>query len=340
MRRRKVSSLRGINTTAADCLGTSLGHGSGTLKACSARRERPRGNDDQGGLSACSPRSSSSCRCRACPPTLECQPRRISCTRQHLPPYDGSVRTGPVTSPRREWAPSRLYRQPGFSRVSAAIDPNSSVAFWIGLGGATRSAKGLEQIGTSADCSDTLVPSYSAWSELIPVPARPIELPIGVAPGDRITAQISARGATVTLTLRNVTTDEAFSTETTADLLDLSSSSGVDRGSAVLLVSHRCTTLPLANFGTVTFTSATARVAAHTGPINDSALGPPADQADHHKEQPAALPSGLPQKAGSFSYSLARPAPTSVTQDPIRHDPAACVAVSMPPTGIEPVHAV
>jgi hypothetical protein len=88
--------------------------------------------------------------------------------------------------------------------------PNSSVAFWIGLGGATRRATGLEQIGTSADCSDTLVPSYSAWSERIPAPARPVELPVRVAPGDTITAQIAAGDTTVTFTLHNVTTDEAF----------------------------------------------------------------------------------------------------------------------------------
>jgi hypothetical protein len=84
------------------------------------------------------------------------------------------------------------------------------------------------------------VPSYSAWSELIPVPARPIELPIGVAPGDRITAQISARGATVTL--------DAPQRDDRRGLLDGDDSrssrpvpSGVDRGNAVLL------SLPLHN---------------------------------------------------------------------------------------------
>lgn len=212
--------------------------------------------------------------------------RRIS---PHWAGYVATPRAGAFTAVQATWVQPHIR----------CDRPNSSIAFWIGLGGATRSAKGLEQIGTSADCSDTLVPSYSAWSELIPVPARPIELPIGVAPGDRITAQISARGATVTLTLRNVTTDEAFSTETTADLLDLSSAEWIAEAPSFCL--YRCTTLPLANFGTVTFTSATARVAAHTGPINDSAWLHRPIKLTTTREQPAALPSDLSSEGGSFS---------------------------------------
>jgi hypothetical protein len=40
--------------------------------------------------------------------------------------------------------------------------PGSSAARWIGLGGTRSGSKSLEQIGTSADCSERAVLSYSA----------------------------------------------------------------------------------------------------------------------------------------------------------------------------------
>jgi hypothetical protein len=177
--------------------------------------------------------------------------------------------------------------------------PDSSVAFWIGLGGATRHAKGLEQIGTTADCSDTLVPSYSAWIELIPVPARSVELPVSVAPGDTITAQVAAGDTTVTFTLHNVTTDEAFAIEAPARLLDLSSAEWIVEAPSFCL--QRCTTLPLAKFGNLTFTSATARTEAHIGTIKDSAWIHQRIKLTTTREQPAAVPSVLSADGRSFS---------------------------------------
>jgi hypothetical protein len=219
-------------------------------------------------------------------PTAAGPVRRIS---ERWAGYVARPRGGAFTAVQATWVQPRIR----------CDRPNSSVAFWIGLGGATRSAKGLEQIGTSAECSDTLVPSYSAWSELIPVPARPVELPISVAPGDTITAQISAGDTTVTFTLRNVTTDEAFSTETTARVLDLSSAEWIAEAPSFCL--RRCTALPLANFGTLTFASATARVDAHTGTINDSAWIHQPIKLTTTREQPAALPSVLSADGRSFS---------------------------------------
>jgi Peptidase A4 family len=213
--------------------------------------------------------------------------RRIS---QRWAGYVATPRTGVFTAVQATWVQPRIR----------CDRPNSSVAFWIGLGGATGSARGLEQIGTSADCSDTLVPSYSAWSELIPVPARAIELPVSIAPGDTVTAQVSTHGGTVAFTLRNATTDEAFSTEATADLdLDLSSAEWIAEAPSFCL--YRCTTLPLANFGTLTFTTATARIGAHTGTIDDSTWIHQPIRITTTREQPAALPSLLSADGGSFS---------------------------------------
>jgi Peptidase A4 family len=214
---------------------------------------------------------------------------------------------GPVRRVSPHWAGYVTTANGSFTAVRATWiqphircdRPDSAVAFWVGLGGATRYAQGLEQIGTSADCSDTLVPSYSAWSEVMPVPARPVELAISVTPGDRITAQISIEGMTLTLTLSNETTNEAVATETTAPILDLSSAEWIAEAPSFCL--YQCTTLPLANFGRLTFTSATASDDAHTGPISDLAWTHQSIKLATTKKRPAALPSPLSADGRSFS---------------------------------------
>ena len=89
--------------------------------------------------------------------------------------------------------------------------PGSSVALWVGLGGATSDSVALEQIGTSADCSQRALVSYSAWYQLYPAP--PVELPLTIRPGDRIAAKVAVRASAVTVELRDFTTDASFSTE-------------------------------------------------------------------------------------------------------------------------------
>ncbi len=177
--------------------------------------------------------------------------------------------------------------------------PNGSAAFWIGLGGATASADGLEQIGTSADCSENFLPSYAAWYELIPVPAAPVDLPITVAPGDALSAQISALDTTITLSIRNLTTGSTFSTQTTVRYLDSSSAEWI--AEAPSFCSIDCRPLPLANFGSVTFKSATASAEAHSGTINDPAWTYQPIKLITAPEQPAALPSVLSADGESFS---------------------------------------
>jgi Peptidase A4 family len=212
--------------------------------------------------------------------------RRIS---PHWAGYVAIPRAGGFTAVQATWVQPRIR----------CDRPDSSVAFWIGLGGATPRAKGLEQIGTSADCSDTLVPSYSSWSELIPVPARAVELPVRVAPGDTITAQIAAGDTTVRFTLRNVTTDEEFAMETPARLLDLSSAEWIVEAPSFCL--QRCTTLPLAKFNNLSFTSTAVRTEAHIGTIKDSAWIHHRIKLTTTREQPAAVPSVLSTDGRSFS---------------------------------------
>jgi hypothetical protein len=177
--------------------------------------------------------------------------------------------------------------------------PNSSAAFWIGLGGATASATGLEQIGTSADCSGDFTPSYSAWYELMPLPAAPVELPVTIAPGDTITAHIEASDATVALTIQNLTTGKSFLIRTTSFVLDLSSAEWIAEAPSVCIV--RCTPLPLANFGLVTFQHATAVTGAHAGTIDDPAWISERTTLVTANRDPKGLPSALSTDGGSFS---------------------------------------
>ncbi|MHA6759762.1 G1 family glutamic endopeptidase [Streptacidiphilus sp. PAMC 29251] len=122
-------------------------------------------------------------------------------------------------------------------------------SFWIGLDGDGSSS--VEQTGSEVDCSGGS-PQYYAWYEMYP--AYPVNFPGTVRPGDHFTSSVTESGSgsftlklsdttqgwskTVTKTLRNAALASA---EVIAEAP--SSSSGV---------------LPLTNFGTASFTSATA----------------------------------------------------------------------------------
>jgi len=197
--------------------------------------------------------------------------------------------TGAFTAVQATWVQPRIRCE----------RPSSSVAFWVGLGGATATATGLEQIGTLATCSDNFLPSYSAWYELIPVPADPVDVPVTVAPGDRLRAQVSVQETTVALAIRNLTTGRAFSTQVTAASLDLSSADWIVEAPPYCLI--RCVSLPLAGFGTVTFKGALASAGDRTGTIGDSAWTRQAMRLANGPTQPSAVPSALSGNGGSFS---------------------------------------
>ena len=177
--------------------------------------------------------------------------------------------------------------------------PNSSAAFWIGLGGATATATGLEQIGTSADCSESLLPSYSAWYEFLPAHAAPIELPVAIAPGDAVTARLDAHDTTVSLSVRNLTTGESFSTRATLPHLDRSSAEWIAEAPSACFFG--CTTLPLATFGSITFKSASAVSGAHAGTIDDSGWSHKQVELVTTTGRSIAVPSHLSPDGGSFS---------------------------------------
>jgi hypothetical protein len=139
---------------------------------------------------------------------------------------------------------------------------------WVGLGGYGQGARALEQVGTDANCTSSGRATYATWFEL--VPAGPVELKLKVRPGDRVTASVTTRASRVTLRLRNLTTGAAFSTTRHYSNPDVSTAEWIVEAPSDCGTANRCTTLPLANFGSVSFSSATATARGHTGTVRDA----------------------------------------------------------------------
>jgi hypothetical protein len=145
--------------------------------------------------------------------------------------------------------------------------PGSSGAFWLGLGGANADSEALEQVGTSADCSGGALVSHSAWYQLFP--ARPVELPLAIRPGDTIAARVAVSGRTVTLALRNLSTGSSFSTERWMRSPETDSAEWIVEAPSGCFVT--CVQLPLVDFDRVRFTNSFAIAGAQGGTIRSPA---------------------------------------------------------------------
>jgi hypothetical protein len=122
-------------------------------------------------------------------------------------------------------------------------------SFWVGLDGDTSGT--VEQTGTDADCSGS-TPKYYAWYEMYP--KFPVNLSGTVRPGDKLSASVTTDGRGVfTLTISDST--QGWTNQTTARLKSAKLASAEVIAEAP---SSSGGVLPLANFGTVNFTGATA----------------------------------------------------------------------------------
>jgi hypothetical protein len=156
-------------------------------------------------------------------------------------------------------------------KVSCTVGRSDSVAFWVGLGGASEASQSLEQLGTEADCDGNGgTPTYSAWWEI--VPAASVRIPLKLRPGDHVTAAVVVKGAAVTLFLKNVTRKSRFTkTLTPSQPPDVSSAEWIAEAPSECNASGFCRGVPLTQFGTVTFTNAAAIADGHPGTISDPA---------------------------------------------------------------------
>ena len=121
-------------------------------------------------------------------------------------------------------------------------------SFWVGLDGDTSGT--VEQTGTDSDCSGS-TPQYYAWYEMYP--KFPSNYSNPVAPGDTMTASVTTNGSgSFTLTI----SDSGKWTRTTNARLK-----SAKLASAEVIAEAPSSSggvLPLADFGTVSFTGAKA----------------------------------------------------------------------------------
>jgi hypothetical protein len=146
--------------------------------------------------------------------------------------------------------------------------PTYSV-FWVGLGGFAATAHALEQIGTSADCGLGQKASYFAWYEL--VPAAPVKLRLEVRPGDAMSAAVTVAGQIVSFRIKDLTTHAVANRRLRMASPDLSSAELIAEAPSSCNRAGRCHALPLANFGTVDFTSGAATAASRSATLDDHA---------------------------------------------------------------------
>ena len=151
-------------------------------------------------------------------------------------------------------------------RVSCSAGLDTYSAAWVGLGGYRTNSNALEQIGTDADCSRSGRTHYATWFELIP--AAPVRIGMRVHAGEVVAASVTVRGHDVTFRLRDLDTGARYATTRRVRFLDTSSADWILEAPSSCDASS-CRTLPLANFGTMSFLSATATRGSRTGPVED-----------------------------------------------------------------------
>lgn len=125
-------------------------------------------------------------------------------------------------------------------------------SFWVGLDG--YNSNSVEQLGTDSDCARGRA-TYYGWWEMFPNGS--VELNTStykVSPGDTLTAEVRYTSSSYTLSMSS-SRGWHFST-TQSGSFDNSSAEWI--AEAPSTCSSTCSVLPLANFGTMTFSNCTA----------------------------------------------------------------------------------
>jgi hypothetical protein len=158
--------------------------------------------------------------------------------------------------------------------VTCPADTTTYSSQWIGIDG--YGTETVEQDGTETDC-DHGTPYYGAWYEMygddavnygyeVPVP-NPSDR---VSPGDAMTASVSISGSTWTLAIADTTAPWNYSIGISDASFDPQRSSAewiVERPEVGALT-------PLSDFGSVSFTGASAADSVSSGPISAFAFEP------------------------------------------------------------------
>jgi hypothetical protein len=240
------------------------------------------------------------------------------------------------------WAGYQIASQSGdgFSKVSGSwIEPtvdcaagHDQASFWVGLGGSGGGTGALEQAGTGASCDGSGTATHNAWYELLP--AAPVQLDLAISPGDRVSSTVSVSDTTVTVYMADQTTGKAVTKTLQMDSPDASTAEWIAEAPSACDGSGNCQPMTLANFGTVTFSNASATSAGHTGTIADSewsaqpvALTPAAGDSGFAatgdgQGTGGAEPSGLSGDGSSFSVGYVAGSDLSAAASPALVDPS------------------
>ena len=166
----------------------------------------------------------------------------------------------------RKVAGTWIVRKPDCATRSPAYS-----AAWVGIGGFGQGARAVEQTGVDADCTSAGKRRFTAWYEMLPAPSRRISMT--VHGGDRISASVTVKGTQTTVRMRNRTTGAAFSKTVTVPSPDRRSAEWIVEAPSSCDGGGSCSFLPLADFGTVPFSAATAATGQDAmQPISSSAF--------------------------------------------------------------------
>jgi len=127
------------------------------------------------------------------------------------------------------------------------VTANTYSSAWVGIDGYTSNS--VEQLGTEHDCINGQ-PRYYAWYEMYPKGSYKVAL--SVQPGDVMNGEVKYANGQFTLTLNSAR--GAFKTTQRANRADRSSAEWI------MEAPWSGGVLPLANFGTMPFTSSTATI--------------------------------------------------------------------------------
>lgn len=153
-----------------------------------------------------------------------------------------------------------------WTQPSVSSSTQGYSAFWVGLGGASQQSQSLEQVGTAADNTGGQT-TYYAWYEL--VPAGEQKLSLAIHPGDQMAGSVTVNGTNVTISLSDKTTGQSVTKTLTMSNPDTSSAEWIAEAPSAQSQTGDLQTLPLSNFGQVTFTNTSATAGGHTGTISD-----------------------------------------------------------------------
>ena len=211
----------------------------------------------------------------------------------------------------------------------------SDSSAWVGIDGFNSPT--VEQTGTAMDLVNGHA-EYSAWFEMFP--SAEVTIPsVAVHPGDTINASVTFNAAAkaFVLSITDATDGDTFTTTQSAPNAQRSSAEWI-----VEAPSSSAGVLPLANFGSVTFSNAQTTINGVSGPINAARPNTTVNQINMVNGNTGAVEATTSSLTASgsgytvnFGVAATPPAPTPApapTSPPAPSSPAAVTVTSLTAT--------